>query len=237
MENKAVEKWTEVLGCLEFLAWWSHLFNCIWFLSLLCVETSRATPGGLPKIKWLLTTILHFISIDFAPSLNKLKSYYCLEKCPCLIKIDSITWTHLTLSDIDWRPRQKLLPKQKSDSTQWWKLHEKESHNFDSNDKPNFSNKLMRRRRCISAARRATRIEFPAKNVLILNVLKGLLSLIRQIEYLFQWRQRKRCKCILDIFMDEGQTMESYLWCSFSHFIWEKRRDDERLRFGKARSS
>ena len=71
---------------------------------------------------------------------------------------------------------------------------------------------------------RATRIEFPAKNVLILNVLKGLLSLIRQIEYLFQWRQRKRCKCILDIFMDEGQTMESYLWCSFSHFIWEKKR-------------
>ena len=43
--------------------------------------------------------------------------------------------------------------------------------------------------------------------------------LIRQIEYLFHWLLN--CKCILDIFMDESQTMErSYLWCSFSHFIY-----------------
>ena len=42
---------------------------------------------------------------------------------------------------------------------------------------------------------------------------------IRQIEYLFHWLLN--CKCILDIFMDESQTMErSYLWCSFSHFIY-----------------
>ena len=55
------------------------------------------------------------------------------------------------------------------------------------------------------------------KNILILKRLKGLL--IRQIEYLFHWLLN--CKCILDIFMDESQTMErSYLWCSFSHFIY-----------------
>ncbi len=43
----------------------------------------------------------------------------------CLIKIDSIAWTHLTLSDIDWDLDKNFLPKQ--EQKLYWKCHGKHS--------------------------------------------------------------------------------------------------------------
>ena len=108
VENKAVEKWTEVLGCLEFLAWWSHLFNCIWFPTRSFSSASK-TPGGYRKLSGYCyhrpLVMLHHRSI-FPTNWN---TSSILEKCPCL---PDKNWLYrLDTSDTEWYwlgPRQKL---------------------------------------------------------------------------------------------------------------------------------
>ena len=82
VENKAVEKWTEVLGCLEFLAWWSHLFNCIWFPTRSFSSASK-TPAGYRKLSGYCyhrpLVMLHHRSI-FPTNWNMLLLLYCTRK-------------------------------------------------------------------------------------------------------------------------------------------------------------